>query len=95
MGAFGCKLRLGGCNTQLSFCYSSAGYDLFRQRYAWHKPVRALTIRGINLTPINQPLQLDLFHDAERREKRRAVDNAVDDLRGRFGYHMKRAPAMM
>lgn len=81
--------------TQSPLDIASAGYDLFRQRYAWHKPVRALTIRGINLTPINQPLQLDLFHDAERREKRRAVDNAVDDLRGRFGYHILCAASLM
>ena len=65
---------------------ASAGYDLFRQRYAWPKPVRALTIRGINLIPVDQPLQLDIFCDAERRERRRALENAVDDLRGRFGY---------
>ena len=72
--------------TQSPLDLASAGFDLFRQRYMWHKPVRALTIRGINLIPINQPLQLDIFNDAERREKRRALDNAVDDLRSRFGY---------
>ena len=58
-------------------------------------PVRALTIRGINLIPINQPLQLDIFNDAERREKRRALDNAVDDLRSRFGYHTLCAASLM
>ena len=65
---------------------AAAGFDLFCQRCTWHKPVRALTIRGINLLPINQPLQLELFNDAEHREKRRMLDNCVDDLRSRFGY---------
>lgn len=81
--------------TQSPLELASAGYDLFRQRYMWHKPVRALTIRGINLIPINQPLQLDLFNDAERREKRRALDNAVDDLRSRFGYRTLCAASLL
>lgn len=81
--------------TQSPLDLASAGFDLFRQRYMWHKPVRALTIRGINLIPINQPLQLDIFNDAERREKRRALDNAVDDLRSRFGYHTLCAASLM
>lgn len=81
--------------TQSPLDLASAGFDLFRQRYMWHKPVRALTIRGINLIPINQPLQLDIFNDAERREKRRALDNAVDDLRSRFGYQTLCAASLL
>lgn len=68
---------------------------MFRQRYLWPKPVRALTIRGINLIPVNQPLQLDIFNDAERRERRRALENAVDDLRGRFGNRTICAASLM
>ena len=30
-------------------------------------------------------LQLDLFNDAERWERRRMLDNCVDDLRSRYG----------
>lgn len=81
--------------TQSSLEIASAGYDLFRQRYLWHKPVRALTIRGINLIPVNQPLQLDIFNDAERRERRRALEDTVDDLRGRFGYKSICAASLM
>jgi len=81
--------------TQSPLDLASAGFDLFRQRYMWHKPVRALTIRGINLIPINQPLQLDIFNDAERRERRRALDNAVDDLRSRFGYQTLCAASLL
>jgi len=54
-----------------------------------------LTIRGINLIPIHQPLQLDLFNDAERRERRRMLDNCVDDLRSRFGYGSICAASLM
>lgn len=74
--------------TQSPLEIASAGFDLFRMRYDWPKPVRALTIRGISLIPMHQPEQLDLFHDAEKREKRRALDNCIDDLRNRFGYNV-------
>lgn len=81
--------------TQSCLELASAAFDLFRQRYHWPKPVRALTIRGINLIPVNQPLQLDLFNDAERRERRRALENAVDDLRSRFGNQAVCAASLM
>jgi DNA polymerase-4 len=81
--------------TQSPLELAGAGFDLFRQRYAWHKPVRALTIRGISLVSAHQPLQLDLFQDAERRERRRALDNCVDALRSRFGQGAIRAASLM
>ena len=31
--------------------------------------------------------QLDLFHSEELREKQMKVDNAVDDIRRRFGFY--------
>ena len=81
--------------TQSPLDMATAGFDLFRQRYTWHKPVRALTIRGINLIPANQPVQLDLFSNAQRRERRRMLDNCVDDLRRRFGYGTICAASLM
>nr|MBR4281908.1 DNA polymerase IV [Clostridia bacterium] len=81
--------------TQSPLELATAAFDLFRQRYPWVRPVRALTIRGINLIPIQQPLQLDMFNDAQRRERRRMLDNCVDDLRSRFGYGMIRAASLM
>ena len=46
---------------------AQAGFALFQQRYQWFKPVRAITIRGINLVSERQPLQLDVFCDYQRR----------------------------
>ncbi len=74
---------------------AQAGYALFLMRYTWYKPVRALTIRGINLTSEHQPVQLDIFSDAERRERRRALDDCVDDIRRRFGNHAIYAASLM
>ncbi len=74
---------------------AQAGYALFESRYTWFKPVRALTIRGINLTSERQPVQLDIFSDAERRERRRALDDCVDDIRRRFGNRAIYAASLM
>lgn len=85
--------ELGWCQWQAPLPYPSqspyeiacAGYDLFLTRYAWQKPVRALTIRGINPVRCSAPVQLDLFNDYLSREKQKDLDDAVDSLRGRFG----------
>ncbi len=60
---------------------------LLHGNYDWDKPVRALTVRGINLTSQKKPLQWDFFNDAVRHEKRQTVDDTVDLLRGRFGMN--------
>lgn len=71
------------------------GFDLFRIRYPWHKPVRALTIRGINLVPEKQPVQLDMFNDARKREKQKALEDCVDTIRRRFGKRAIFAASLM
>jgi hypothetical protein len=30
---------------------------------------------------------MDMFNDAAKREKRKALDDAIDEIRRRFGYH--------
>jgi DNA polymerase-4 len=65
---------------------SQTGFELFRARYGWEKPVRALTIRGINPVNDNMPVQTDLFSDYLRREKRREADDCIDGIRNRYGY---------
>ena len=58
---------------------------LFNARYDWHLPVRAVTIRAINLIPKSRPVQLLLYDDPGRREKREKLEDAVEDIRARFG----------
>ena len=66
---------------------AQAGFELFKLRYYWDKPIRALTIRAINPINDHQPTQTDLFNDYVRREKQQAVDDCIDSIRNRFGYH--------
>ena len=74
---------------------AQAGFALFRQHYFWDKPVRALTIRGINLVSAHQPVQLDMFCNAEARERSRALDDCVDEIRRRFGNRAIYAASLM
>ena len=58
---------------------------LFNQRYRWLKPVRAITVTGINLVASTQSIQIDMFGDMEKRMRRQNLDDCIDAIRGRFG----------
>jgi len=81
--------------TQSALEIAQSVFTLFKARYNWIKPVRALTVCGINLVSNNQPVQLDLFNNAERREKARKMDSAIDEIRRRFGYGAICAASLM
>ena len=74
---------------------AQAGYGLFRKRYDWPLPVRALTIRGISLVREDTPAQTDLWNTQERLERRRRLDDAVDEVRRRFGRDAVCAASLM
>ncbi|NMA25203.1 MAG: DNA polymerase IV [Clostridiales bacterium] len=58
---------------------------LFERRYDWRLPVRSVTVRAINLIPSSHPVQTTLFDDPVKREKRERLEDAVEDIRARFG----------
>jgi DNA polymerase-4 len=64
-----------------------AGYRLFKENYNWQKPIRSVGIRGADLVNDNYWEQLDLFQNAQVREKMMKADAAVDDIRRRFGFY--------
>ncbi len=71
--------------SQSPYEIACAGYDLFRAHYHWEKTVRAMTIRAINPNSASSPVQLDLFNDYARRARQKALDDAIDGIRQRFG----------
>ena len=64
----------------------TAAYLLFKENYNWNHPIRSLGIRAENLVLADVPVQLDLFISEELREKQEKMDQAVDEIRRRFGY---------
>ena len=73
------------CCTQLPSEIAKAAFELFCERYDWRINVRAITIRAANLMPQGMPEQLSLFEDAEKHNKRERVEDAVEEIRRRYG----------
>ena len=44
-------------------------------------------MRGTDLVTDNYWEQIDLFSNAEKREKQKKADEAVDEIRRRFGFY--------
>ena len=47
--------------------------ELFRLRYTWQYPIRAVSIRAVDLIGASMPQQLDLFGDHEKRKRNRKI----------------------
>lgn len=71
--------------TQLPSEIGAAAFHLFQDRYRWGSKVRAVTVRAIDLVPYKDPDQLSMFVDAARLERRERLEDAVEELRSRFG----------
>ena len=71
--------------TQLPCEIANAGFQLFTERYHWPTPVRAVTIRGIDLVPQRESEQMSIFVDNAKRDRRIRLEDAVEDIRRRFG----------
>lgn len=63
---------------------AATAFALFRDAYRWQHPLRSVTVGITSLEPDSLPCQLDMT-DSAGREKREALDRAVDRLRQRFG----------
>ena len=63
------------------------GRKLFEREYQWSTPVRAVSIRAIDLIPHGQPTQMNLFVDQKKLDRRGQLDDAIESIRRRFGKH--------
>lgn len=79
---FQCKLPI---KTQLPSEIAVAAFRCFKDRYSWSTKVRAITVRAIELSPKDSVEQLDLFEDCSKRIAKEKVQDAVEEIRGRFG----------
>lgn len=73
--------------TCLTSDVANLAMDLIRANQPLDKEhaIRAIHVRTTNLVPMGQPVQDDLFGDAEETRKRERLDLAIDELRRRFG----------
>ena len=79
---FQCKLPI---KTQLPSEIAVAAFRCFKDRYSWSTKVRAITVRAIELSPKDSVERLDLFEDCSKRIAKEKVQDAVEEIRGRFG----------
>lgn len=71
--------------TLSSIILTEEAYDLFLVSYTWDKPIRALTIRAINLMSRDNGNQINLFEDYNVFRKKEKADDAFFKIRDRFG----------
>lgn len=74
---------------------ATAARDLLHRHYTWATPIRAVTVRAINLLPQEQPEQVSIFSDPVRRERRDRLETVIEDLRRRFGKRSVYSAALM
>ena len=77
-----CKLSVP---TQSPSQIAKEAYSLFLRKYDWLLPVRAVSVRAINLVSNDTPYQLDIFADTEKIAKIEALDRTVEALRHKYG----------
>lgn len=79
---FQCKLPI---KTQLPSEIASAAFQAFHDHYPWNTKVRAITVRAVELVPKSDVDQMSMFVDTTRLEKREKLQDAIEELRSRYG----------
>ena len=64
---------------------AKAGFRLFSESVGWHRPLRAVGIRGITLISSQDCRQYSMFCDPKKLEKQERLADVSDSLRSRFG----------
>lgn len=66
---------------------AAAGFELFCKKHTWNNNIRSLTISAIDLIPSGTPIQLDLWSDFTKHNKRLILERTMEDIRRRYGLH--------
>ena len=82
-------------STQSPSCLAREAFSLFRRSYDWRHPIRSLTVRAIGLVSLDMPSQLDIFTDGEQVARTEALDQAIEELRRRFGKRIIRNACLL
>ena len=71
--------------TRSALRIAEAGLCLFRENYSWRRPVRALTVRAIRLTPAGGSRQCLLGPAEQQLCRDETIGATVEGVRARFG----------
>ena len=70
--------------TQSSIILAEKAIDLFKKKYKWNFPIRALGLRAINLVDDKIPTQTDIFSDYTEIVKKENLDKAIYNIRKKY-----------
>lgn len=71
--------------TQIPSEIAEAAFLLFQDRFSWDMKVRALCVRALDLVPKDDVEAVSLFDNQKRRTALEKVQDAVEEIRERFG----------
>lgn len=63
-----------------------AAMELFRRHHTGGEPVRSLSVKAGGLTPADDAVQLSLFPEEQKAQRRADIDRVVDKIRSKYGY---------
>ena len=81
--------------TRSALDLASGAFRLYTAHRQIGRGIRALTVCARRLTADDLPRQCDFFGDLQAVTRRIALDDAVDELRGRFGSRILRAASLL
>ncbi len=82
---FQCELPF---SSQSATEIAQTAISLFNKNYRWNYDVRAVSVKAINLRRVGEPCQLSFYQDFKKHEKQQRIDDAVMDIRRRFGENV-------
>ncbi len=71
--------------TQSSFEIANSAYNYFCSHYNFDNPIRSITVRGINLQDVNNPIQQNIFADNTEILKKEKLQSTINKLQTDYG----------
>lgn len=73
-----------------------AAVELFQRHHTGGSPVRSLSVKASGLSPAEDMVQLSLFPEAQKAQRRADLDRTLDKLRGKYGrFVIRRAVTLL
>lgn len=72
-----------------------AAMELFRRHHIDREPVRSLAVKASGLMPADGVVQLSLFPEEQKAQRRADIDRTLDKIRDKYGYSSIRRAIML